>query len=62
MDARSPGIALPAESDGKRWRCGVAKFITIGYGDEWGYERTRAELRDAAVRDPAGNRLRIEQA
>ena len=26
----------------------VAKFITIGYGDRSGYERTRAEVRDAA--------------
>lgn len=26
----------------------MAKFITIGYGDESGYERTGAELRDAA--------------
>jgi hypothetical protein len=26
----------------------VAKFITIGYGDESGYERTSADLRNAA--------------
>jgi hypothetical protein len=26
----------------------VAKFITIGYGDESGYERTSSDLRDAA--------------
>jgi hypothetical protein len=26
----------------------VAKFITIGYGDESGYERTSQDLRDAA--------------
>jgi hypothetical protein len=26
----------------------VAKFITIGYGDRSGYERTSADLRDAA--------------
>jgi hypothetical protein len=26
----------------------MAKFITIGYGDEAGYERTAPELRDAA--------------
>lgn len=26
----------------------MAKFITIGYGDEAGYQRTRPELRDAA--------------
>jgi hypothetical protein len=26
----------------------VAQFITIGYGDESGYARTRADLKDAA--------------
>ncbi|HEX3793513.1 MAG TPA: hypothetical protein VHV57_03325 [Acidimicrobiales bacterium] len=26
----------------------MARFITIGYGDSAGYERTKAELRDAA--------------
>jgi hypothetical protein len=29
-------------------RSAMAKFITIGYGDEGGYERTTPELRDAA--------------
>jgi hypothetical protein len=26
----------------------MAKFLTIGYGDEVGYERTAASLRDEA--------------
>jgi hypothetical protein len=29
-------------------RLQVAKFITIGYGDESGYDRTRADVKDAA--------------
>ena len=31
----------------------MAKFVTIGYGDEAGYQRTAAEVRDAAHADDA---------
>ncbi len=31
----------------------MAKFVTIGYGDEEGYQRTAAEVRDAAHADDA---------
>ncbi len=31
----------------------MARFVTIGYGDEAGYQRTAAEVRDAAHADDA---------
>jgi hypothetical protein len=42
------GIAVSARPGKPRWRYQVAKFITIGYGDVSGYQRTAADLRDAA--------------
>jgi len=31
----------------------MARFVTIGYGDEAGYQRTAPEVRDAAHADDA---------
>jgi hypothetical protein len=42
------GIGFIGGTERQRWRCHVAKFITIGYGDDSGYERTRADLKVAA--------------
>jgi hypothetical protein len=39
---------LPDWGNWQRWRWHVAKFITIGYGDDPGYERTRKDLKVAA--------------
>ncbi len=42
------GKSLPFPSSETAGRSGMPKFITIGYGDEAGYERTPAGVRDAA--------------
>jgi len=51
-DGSNVNAGIPSDlvrsGDDEEVEASVAKFLTIGYGDRSGYERTRAEVRDAA--------------